>query len=593
MAFKRFVQEQRQIILHTEGMICSTAHQLMESEELERIVELYIKKHVRENSQLQAILEMEVFRKPAGLTIIGLLKFLADHPLEEIVRRYPEAKKLLNPRTRNSLHIFVEELYNFWRTFDRFMVLHSEPGPSSFDQRPYRSFNATLGTLTNLIRGVYRDVCENLTGDHPRIYRQVSAGCNVGLIAVPRNCTLPAPYAETLGDVPFIRQILINPPMIIDPPMNTRSGQFKKIGENPLRGAALNKDSWLCYPARVGPLVIFIYVHQRFMALGCSLANLFEIATDEQIEKGPDAVFAYGVAPESLQEYGALPTVFFDDAESGLLAAAIPGEDRFGYFGYLKKMVLTLHNIIIMKQGRLPFHGAMVHLLLNSGKSANVLIMGDTGTGKSETLEALRILGDTCISELRIIADDMGSLAVNRQHKQILGYGTEIGAFVRLDDLQKGYAFGQIDRTIIMSPQKVNARVVLPVTTLDEVLHGYPADIILYANNYEEVDDDHPLLEKFSSYQDALHVFREGTAMAKGTTTATGLVHSYFANIFGPPQYREAHEQLAEQTFKAAFKYGLYIGQLRTRLGIKGYEEDGPREAAKALFELIAERREP
>jgi len=87
-------------------------------------------------------------------------------------------------------------------------------------------------------------------------------------------------------------------------------------------------------------------------------------------------------------------------------------------------------------------------------------------------------------------------------------------------------------------------------------------------------------------------VFREGTAMAKGTTTATGLVHSYFANIFGPPQYRDAHEQLAEQTFKAAFKYGLYIGQLRTRLGIKGYEEDGPREAAKALFALIAERRE-
>jgi len=588
MALKRFVEEQRQIILHTEGMICSTPHQLMESEELERIVALYIKKHVKQNSQLQAILDMEVFNKPGGITITGLLKFLADHPLEEFVRSYPEAQPLLEPRTRNSLHIFFEELYNFWRTFDRFMVLHSEPGPSSFDQRPYRSFNATMGTLTNLIRGVYRDICENITGDHPRIYRQVAAGCNVGLIAVPRNCTLPEPYAAILCDVPFIRQVLINPPMIIDPPMNTRSGQFKKIPQNPLRGTALNKDSWLCYPARVGPLVIFIYVHQRFMGLGCALANLFEIATDEQIEKGPDAVFAYGVPPESLQEYGALPTVFYDDAESKLLVAAIPGEDRFGYFGYLKKMVLTLHNIIIMKQGRLPFHGAMVHILLKSGVSANVLIIGDTGAGKSETLEALRILGDNYISELRIIADDMGSLAVSKQHKQIVGYGTEVGAFVRLDDLQKGYAFGQIDRTIIMSPQKVNARVVLPVTTLDEVLHGYPADIMLYANNYEEVDEDHPLLDTFASCQEALHVFREGTALAKGTTTATGLVHSYFANIFGPPQYREVHEHLAEQTFRAAFKYGLYVGQMRTRLGIKGYEVEGPRKAAKALFDLIS-----
>ena len=233
MALKRFVEEQRQIILHTEGMICSTPHQLTESEELERIVALYIKKHVKQNSQLQAILDMEVFNKPGGITMTGLLRFLADHPLEEFVRSYPEAQPLLEPRTRNSLLIFVEELYDFWRTFDRFMVLHSEPGPSSFDQRPYRSFNATMESLTHLIRSVYRDVCENITGDHPRIYRQVAAGCNVGLIAVPQELPLPEPYAAILGDVPFIRQVLINPPMIIDPPMNTRTGQFQKDPAEP------------------------------------------------------------------------------------------------------------------------------------------------------------------------------------------------------------------------------------------------------------------------------------------------------------------------------------------------------------------------
>ena len=46
---------------------------------------------------------------------------------------------------------------------------------------------------------------------------------------------------------------------------------------------------------------------------------------------------------------------------------------------------------------------------------------------------------------------------------------------------------------------------------------------------------------------EALKVFRDGTSMSKGTTTSTGLVHTYFANIFGPPQYRELHEQLAGQ----------------------------------------------
>lgn len=589
MALKRFVQEKTQLIIHTEGMICSTAAQLFESREFNRIVALYVKKFVKKNSYMQNIRERGLFKKSEGLYITELLRMLAELPLEKIAKLHPDARNLLDPQFRKSLLIFVEELYNFWRTFDRFMILHSEPGASSFDQRPYRSFNATLGTLTNLIRGVYRDICENITGDHPRIYRQVAAGCNVGLIAVPRECRFPDNYSSILGNVPFIRQLLINPPMIINSPMNTRSGHFRKVDRNPLEGLSFNRDEWLCYPAQVGQLVVFIYFHKCFMALGCSLANLFEIATDQQIAQGPDAVFAYGVPSEQLLSFGELPTVFYDDERYNLLIGAIPNDDFFGYFGYLKKMALTLHNIIIMKRGRMPFHGAMVHILLDNGLSANILIVGDTGAGKSETLEALRILGEDYISELRIIADDMGSLEISEKDNMIRGYGTEIGAFVRLDDLQKGYAFGQIDRAIIMSPQKTNARVVLPVTTLDEVLQGYPLNIMLYANNYEEVDEDHSIIEKFESPQQATRVFREGTAMSKGTTSTTGLVHSYFANIFGPYQYRELHDKLAEKTFNCAYQAGIFVGQIRTRLGISGYEIKGPHEAAKALFALISE----
>jgi formylmethanofuran dehydrogenase subunit A len=161
---------------------------------------------------------------------------------------------------------------------------------------------------------------------------------------------------------------------------------------------------------------------------------------------------------------------------------------------------------------------------------------------------------------------------------------------VRLDDLQPGYAFDQIDRSVIMSPQKVNARIVLPVTTREDVLEGYRVDILLYANNYEEVDEHHQVIELFDSTEEALDVFREGVAMTKGTTSSTGLVRSYFANIFGPPQYREVHEHLAEDVFREVFASGASVGQIRTRLGIEGYETEGPLEAAKALLHLIKDR---
>ncbi len=581
---KVFAVVESQAILHVREHICTSVRDLLQSAVFVDIVTRYYRRLLQRESPL-----LIPFRKlpeePIGPEkTVDLLRVLSGLPIEQVAGMLPWAAHFTERGNRRRLHEFVEGLYDFWRNFDRYMILHSEPGPSSFDQRPYRAFNATLENLTHIVRALYRDICENVTGDRPRVYRQVAAGCDAGVIAVPRNVDMPGPLQEVLGAIPFVRQIMIDPPLLIDPPMNRRTGRFEKIGENPLAGLELETNEYLCYPVLVGPLTIFVYVHQLFAGLGCSLANLFELADDETLGKGPDAVYLFGAPPPALEKYGELPTVFRDTGE--LLVAAVPAEPRFGYFGYLKKMILTLHNVIMMQRGRMPFHGAMVRVLLKGDRSATFLIIGDTAAGKSESLEALRLTSGEGLEEMRIIADDMGSIGID-ENGRLLGYGTEIGAFVRLDDLQQGYAFEQIDRAIFMSPQKVNARVVLPVTTLADVLAGQPLDYILYANNYEQVDEDHPVVQRFASAGEALATFREGAAMAKGTTTASGLVHSYFANIFGPPQYRELHEPLARKTFEAAFAGGTFVGQLRTRLGVEGFSTEGPQAAARALLELV------
>jgi hypothetical protein len=586
MNSKQFVKEGSQVIIHTAGPVCSYSRELLNSRVFQQIVRLYVNQLIEQKSLVWERLGLEC--GPDGENkIVNLLKILAQNTLEEVCELLDYARPFLDKRKRKALHDFTEGLYNFWRALDRFMVVHDQSGPSSYDQRPYRSFNTTIETLTHIVRSTYRDICENITGDHPRIYRQVAAGCNIGLIAISKEFACPVKYDKLKSTTTFIRQVWIAPPMIIDPPTNTRSGQFEKVDKNPLDYVDVNTSQYLCYPAQVGPLVIFVYIHQSFLGLGCALANLFELASDEMIAKGPDAVYVYGADPKQMEVFGGSETVFHDDAENNLLVAAVSAKQKFGYFGYLKKMILTLHNIAMMKRGYMPYHGAFVRIELNCGRQANVLLIGDTAAGKSESIEAFRILGKDMIREIKIIADDMGSIKVSE--KGVLhGYGTEIGAFVRLDDLQQGYAFGQIDRAIIMSPQKVNARVVLPVTTMDEVLHGYEVNYMLYANNYEQVGDDIAIVEKLHDSAQAQNIFRAGAAMSKGTTSSTGLTHSYYANIFGPPQYRDIHEKLAQETFDAAFKAGIFVGQLRTRLGIAGYESKGPEAAAKALLEIIA-----
>ncbi|MCK7537764.1 MAG: hypothetical protein MZV63_45835 [Marinilabiliales bacterium] len=115
-----------------------------------------------------------------------------------------------------------------------------------------------------------------------------------------------------------------------------------------------------------------------------------------------------------------------------------------------------------------------------------------------------------------------------------VGYGTEIGAFLRLDDLQPGYAYGHLDRSIIMNPSQVNARIVFPVTTFETVIQGHKIDYILYANNYEEIDDEHPVIERFNSAEWALEVFSEGAVMSKGTTTIKRTGSFVFCKYFRP-----------------------------------------------------------
>jgi hypothetical protein len=579
----RFVN--RKVIIRLRDRICETPEELMSSELFHEVVTRFIHDMKYKESPL-----LRVFGKPHHeieardvLDLIRVFQVLAKMTREAVPKLIETGERFVaDPLLLLAL---VEGLYNYWREFDRFIVCDSTG--DRLDQRPYRTFSSTIESLTHLVRQTYRDIEENLTGQHPNIFRQVRAGGEMAVIAMPKETVLPEGSYQKLRNVPIIRQILLYPPLLLNPPMNKRTGKFERILQNPLEQIEVTPDEWLCYPAKVGALLILIYVHEKFYELGLSLCNLFELADDEFLNRPIDAVYLFGVPGTALDSLAPMPTVFYDDVEQGLIMAACPNRDEFGYFGYLKKMALTLHNIKTMKLGKMPYHGAMVRIVTKGDHPLNVLIIGDTGAGKSETLEAFRILGEDQIEEMIIIADDMGSMDIDQEGK-IIGYGTEVGAFVRLDDLQPGYAFGQLDRSIIMNPSQVNARIVLPVTTYEHVMKGYPVDMVLYANNYEEIDDEHPIIEQLTTSETALRVFREGTAMSKGTTTSTGLVHTYFVNVFGPVQYKALHDEIAGRFFEAFFVNKIFVGQLRTRLGITGWERQGPEEAARALLIMIS-----
>ncbi len=581
----RFVDNK--VIILLRDRVCETPEELLSSELFSAVLTRFVNDLKRKHSPLLQIFgkSIDAIGNDDVRKLIAAFQVLAKMTLDAV----PKLVEGGGPYVADPslLLAFIEGLYNHWRQLQRFIVCDSTG--DRLDKRPYRTFNSTIESLTHLVRQTYRDIEENITGQHPDIFRQVSAGAEVAVIALPKETALPEGGYRKLRRVPVIRQLLLYPPLLINPPMNKRTGKFERIAANPLDLIDLQPDEWLCYPAKVGPLLILVYIHEKFFDLGLSLCNLFELADDEFLNRPVDGVYLYGVPGEALDPLAPIPTVFYDDIENAMISAACPNRDEFGYFGYLKKMMLTIHNIKTMKLGKMPYHGAMVRVVTKNRGAWTLLIVGDTGAGKSETLEAFRTIGEAQIEEMIIVADDMGSLDID-QDGRVTGYGTEVGAFVRLDDLQPGYAFGQLDRSIIMNPNQVNSRIVLPVTTYEHVMKGYPVDMVLYANNYEEVDEDHPIIERLNPPEAALHVFREGTAMSKGTTTSTGLVHTYFVNVFGAVQYKSEHDAIARRYFEALFTNNVFVGQLRTRLGIAGWERKGPEEAAHALIAMISEK---
>ncbi len=577
-----FLMLEGKIVLWLRDRVCEDADDLLSSDQFHKLLNRCLMDLQAKNSKMLGVFGHSEITDKDQEKLLAILHFLTRLPAEHVVKLVEESESFF--KDKSLLNSLVEYLYNYWRHFQRLII--SQTDADDVDLRPNTTFNRTIEHLTTLVRNTYRDIQVNITGKYPRIYRQVSAGAEVAAITKVKQLDLPAVYQRSVGDVGVIRQVLLYPPMIFNSSTNKRTGVYEAVKVNPMTMVNIEPNKWLCYPAMVGPLLVLVYFTIEEFELNFALCNLFELASGADLHRKPDAMIFFGANGKDLPLELKTKSFFYDDTENDLLIGVVPEEDCFGYFGYLKKLALTLHNIKMMKLGRLPFHGALFQLKLANTAPKTILVMGDTGAGKSETLEAFRSIASKEIEDISIVADDMGSLAVNPKG-EVVGYGTEIGAFVRLDDLQPGYAFGQMDRAVIMNANQVNARVVIPVTTYETIMTGHKIDYMLYANNYETVRGETGAIRKISKVEDALEIFRAGRVMSKGTTTTTGIVQTYFANVFGPHQYQELHEVLAKEYFGKLYANGVYVGEMLTQLGVDGCERNGPQDAARELLKLI------
>lgn len=562
-------------MLNFSEKYCSNRQQLLNSYGFRKVIDSFIQVIKKEN-----IIIYDYYIKhfdnddELAFSLVEVFKFLTVCEEGEI-RKVKHKYSFIFENKDNFIEL-IELLYAYWRRLERISIIRNTSLGEGLQNVRFIQANAGFN---DLILATYRRIEETVMGFKHRVYRQLVAGANAGLTLNDVTWNCPVEYSG-LAAVPFISTVVFQPPLITYTKRNTRDGIFQEHNTNPLANIALNDDDWFIFPAWVGNMLTFVYFHKDFIDHGLGLSNLFELAEiSEYMGKKPDMIYLFGY-PDGHEEKR---TFYYKDNKNDILIGYANYCDDIDYFGYMKKMLLTLHNIKQMENNRLPIHGAMVNIALKNGKEANIIIMGDSGAGKSESLEAFRNLNEKYIRHMRIIFDDMGYLDADSDGT-VKGYGTEIGAFVRVDDLDPAYAYQQLDRGIYSNPDKINARVTIPVSTYEIISRGYKVDYMLYANNYSEAEQK---IHFFDDLDKAIQVFEDGARKAKGTTTEKGLVKSYFANPFGPVQEREKAEELVRFYFKKMKENNVEIGEMHTSLAIDGQSKEGPKLAAEELFTLI------
>lgn len=467
-----------------------------------------------------------------------------------------------------------ESLYSFYRSFLRVSITH-------FNQNSIitHSFKEADARFNELVIRAYRTIEEKLQGFVNNVYRQVDAGTNATLLVRDHKWQTPTGY-ESLVDIPFIDKVMLRPPMLMHTKSNKREGIFSAVNTNPITRFNGKRGDWYCYPAKIGETLTFVYFNVDYMVNGIALSNLFELATAEEVtDQKPDAILLFGIDHTEGEV-----SHYHYDAKNDLWVGEVPYNDKTTYFGYMKKMCLTLHNLHQIYRGKLPIHGSMVRIKFTNGKDKTVVFFGDSGAGKSESLEALQEIADEQIVDMETIFDDMGSFTISDSVKGgIYAQGTETGAFVRLDDLSSSVAFSNMDRGVFLNPEQKNARVIIPADAYENVIAHHEIDMWVYANNYSDKIGIH----RFENENEAKKVFIAGKRKALGTTDEVGMSSTFFANPFGPVQESDRTKPIIDEVFNRLFKDGIYVGEVYTHLGTDKSKEALHESAQELLDQLM------
>ena len=579
---------------------CSTPGQLLRSLAFARFLKIYKTQFIEDLQQRADVQKHEAKQKIDyihSVQIRDLINILESRGFDS-AKEKEQARELVK---------FMDGAFHHYRGsgYTRLVRLQNDVVSTGLETPDTVKDKVTdkAGTLSDLILETRRQLLNNVGLDQGvRRSSGMDASPNVTAGEISGHYfNYPADYAA-LAHVPLTIAADIQTGVDYATPSNKRAKPFYELPHNPLDLDKFVSNDWVSVPLQVGTSLIIAYIHK---SRGCiemepGLLNLFPFARIREItdERRADGLFFFGDPHASEKDLG-----YYYDEKNNVLIGVVPNIDELKYFGYSKKPILTLHNVLAILDGDLPLHCGCTRYVVRFDEN-----------------------DEPYIAEMLIKADDMGKISLRKGEDKLtrpVFYGTETGAFACLDGFSDQAKLQMAGREVGYNKDTgSNARQIVPVTDVSELFRGDALDVLLYMNNFTLIEPGESTIQADMHIEEALEHFRLGERVAAGSTqTHRGAKESsYWANPFpllkdsdGTVLHPDLYEKFSENEkgfvgdmniliSRGELKVGVAYSQLMAgayegssdedikRCGFSSREEveqEGPVQLAKDLIGLI------
>lgn len=205
---------------------------------------------------------------------------------------------------------------------------------------------------------------------------------------------------------------------------------------------------YVCKMVQIGPvktLLVMNRAYSHYMADEMRLFPQFELTAKDMKSLEPDAISFMGI-PRKVMGDDYKVGYFMDEDLTGkqVPVSWVDAEQFTDYVGYLKKPLLTVANEKVKESGGIPIHGSAFTIVFKSGLRKTLVIGGDSGAGKSETIiamieQSIKEEGEAAdVEGIDMLAGDMLSMYEGGAG-EVYMLGTEEGDFMRMSDISENW----------------------------------------------------------------------------------------------------------------------------------------------------------